>query len=284
MDNHEVTIQGDQVHVTSPEGVTAAMPLADLLAKLAPPLMDTGGIILPDGIKGAISRGSMTVWVHQIPPRIHSLTWIAKGSESAYGPGTKYRTVRIALPYVVVLGVFGPGRNGGMQLTHRNECFFRCDPLKTWDDELLYPGLLNCSKFTPQDGHPLSWICTQHLNVGKFAKIEDPNDRMRASFHALLGCLFDTAFNRSSEVHEGASWYSETVRNHVDERVSTVEKWIKATDKAPLFALKVPWLPTGKTVREVADRVFGNHNVRGRTVAAASDLARIVFHHQRRAK
>ena len=284
MSTDAVTVQGDRVEATSPEGVTAAMPLADLLARLTPPRMDTGGVILPDGVKGVISRGPMVIWVHQLPPRVHSLRWIADGSKAPYGPGAKYETVRMALPYVVMLAVFGPSRRAAVQLTHRNECFFRCDPLTSWDDELSYPGLLNCSKFTPPNGNPLSWICTQHLNVGRFARIADINQRMRASFRALLACLFETAFNRSSEVHEGASWYSETLRQGIDERISTMRKWQKATRDNPLFATKVPWLPTGMTVRKVAERIFANHRVQGPAVNAASDLARIVFHHKRRAK
>ena len=100
---------------------------------------------------------------------------------------------------------------------------FRTAPLESWDDELLYPALLNCSKFTPPEGKPLSWICTQHLNYAALSKETSPGRRLRAGFRALMHCLLETGFNYSSENHEGASWFGESCR--VDPRVANVEAW-----------------------------------------------------------
>ena len=65
-----VTIKDTAVKVVSPEGQTATMTVADLVGKLAPPRMDTGAAVLPDGVKSVLSRGPLTVWVHQTPPRV----------------------------------------------------------------------------------------------------------------------------------------------------------------------------------------------------------------------
>jgi hypothetical protein len=156
------------------------------------------------------------------------------------------------------------------------------DHLHSLRDKVMFPALLNCSKFTPPEGRPLSWICTQNLDLRPCAAISDVNLRMRESLAALMRCLLDTGFNHSSEMHEGASWYGETVRQHVDARVVTVEKWEQATRDNPLFVLDVPWLKTGKTVQEIADRVFLNHNVCGESPGSAGDLARIIFNYRPR--
>lgn len=281
MSNHKIIIQNGEVQVISPEGVTASMKLNDLFERLLRPQMDTCGVVLPDGVKCVISRGQITILVYQIPPRVCSLTWIAKDSKAPYGKRAKYRIVRIALPYVCVLAVFSRTGYGKILLTHKNECFFRNEPLNSLNDELLYPALLNCSKFPTEEGNPLSWICTQHIDLNSLSNITDTNQYMRASLSRLLSCLWETGFNWSSEKHEGDSWFSETVRRGVDPRISSIEEWQKATEKDPLFVLNVPWLRTGKSVREVTDRIFEKLNIGSYDIASTCALARIVFNSQK---
>jgi hypothetical protein len=273
-----VTISGKEAVAVTPEGARASVPVRVLVERLASPEhMDTGGIILPDGVKSVVSRGPMSVLVHETPPRVHSLRWIAGDSPAPFGPGTKYRTVRLAQPYIVVLAVFGPGPDGRPMLAGRNECFFRVSPLKSLSDELLYPALLNCSKFEPPDGQPLSWICTQHLKFDALAAVADPNDRLRHSLTALLKCLFHTGFNYSSENHEGNSWYSESAARIDDARIKTVEKWQDAGKEDPLFVLNVKWLTTGRSLREVIDRIFLNHGLSAAAPTTSNDIARLIF-------
>jgi len=272
-----VTIEGSAIRATSPEGQAAEMSLKRFGELLAPPHMSTCGAILPDGVKLIESRGPVTVWVHETPPRIHSLKWIAGDSATPFGSGTKYRTVRVALPYVVVLAVFEPREHGLQQLSARNECFFRVAPLASADDELLYPALLNCSKFTPPEGKPLSWICTAQMNRAPFANEPDTPRRLRLGFQELMRCLFETGFNFSSEHHEGASWFTESAR--VDRRIATIEAWERATAEAPTFVLDVPWLRTGLSLRAVLERIFGNARARRPALATARDVARLVFNH-----
>ena len=78
--------------------------------------------------------------------------------------------------------VVPPGR---LTLTLANEAFFRSGPIRSPDDELCFPALLNCSLFNPPADHPLAWICTQHLDRS-FDKEEDLNRRMNGGFKALL--------------------------------------------------------------------------------------------------
>lgn len=272
-----VTIKDNMVKAVSPEGQTASMRVADLVEKLAPARMDTGGIVLPDGVKSVLSHGPFTIWVHQTPPCVFQFKWIASDSPARFGKGTRYRTVKLALPYLVTLAVFGPGEDNQAQLTAANECFFRNDPLNSLDDELHYPALLNCSRFTPPDGRPLAWICTQYLDRNLFIHEANVNKRLRVAFRALMHCLLETGFNYSSEHHEGSSWYNESTG--VDPRIATVEKWQAATEKDALFVLEVPWLKTGLSVRQVAERIFKNLKAHQAAYKSADDLARLVFNH-----
>ncbi len=275
----KVHIEGPEARATSPEGRSFAMPLQELMAKLHPRRFDSGDLILPDGVKAVRSEGPITIVVHETSPQVYSLKWIADDSAAPFGSGAKYRTVRIALPYLVTLLVF---RNGSaaqpLTLSEFSECFFRVAPLESFEDELLYPALLNCSKFTPPEGRPLSWICTQHLNFSSVNREPTPAKRVRAGFRALRHCLLETGFNYSSENHEGASWFGES--RGVDERISAVERWQEATAEDPLFVLEVPWLKTGLSLGQIVERIFRNLGAINGTAWTSAMLARHIFNHK----
>ncbi len=270
-----VSIEGPDVVAVSREGQTASMPLPTLLERVRPPRMDTCGVVLPHGVKMLFSRGNCTIWVHETAPRVYRLKWIAEGSADPAGREAKYRIVRVAFPYLVVIAVFSRSPTGRIGLTHANECFFATQSIASADDPLCYPALLNCSKFDPPDGKPLSWICTQYLDTAGLSAKADWNAAMRGGFRALLHCLLETGFNYSSEMHEATSWFSESSR--VDPRLATVEAWEKATAKDPNFVGSVPWIPVGLSVGQIAERIFANHHASRAEVESAADVARVVF-------
>lgn len=275
-----IQIEGVEVQALSPEGKTASMPLPEFMSRLNPRRIDSGDVIYPDGVKAARTEGGVTILVHETCPQVYSLKWIAPDSPAPYGKEAKYRTVRIGLPYLITLAVF---RNlapvGAPVLTEFNECFFRTGPLESLEDELLFPALLNCSKFSSPEGRPLSWICTQHLNLPGLAREPIPGRRVRQSLRALLHCLLETGFNYSSEQHEGTSWFTES--HGVDPRVRTIEAWQEATTQDPLFPLEVPWLKTRLSLGQVLDRILTNLGVLGRATSLNSTgLARLVFNYK----
>ena len=255
-----------------------SMKVEDLCARVSPG-MSTGPVILPAGIKCVLSQGNITLWIYEQPPRVHQLSWIAKDSPAHFGPGTKYRNVRIALPYLVIAGTFYRDGNGMPNLLQKDECFFRNEPLKSVEDELCFPALLNCSKWPDRNSmvHPLSWICTQYLKQTKQMASPKPEDRFQAGFEAVRYCLLETSFNLSSEHHEGNSWFSESKK--IDPRIKTVEEWEKNTAKDPLFVLDVPWIKTGHSVAKLADRIFQQNGASAGAVKTADDLARIIINH-----
>jgi hypothetical protein len=148
-------------------------------------------------------------------------------------------------------------------------------------DSLLYPALLNCSRFKPPEGRPLSWICTQKLDRSPLERLKDPADRMRCGLSLLASCLLEHAFNLSSEHHEFSSWFTES--RHVDERIATIDAWEAASKQNPRFILDVPFLPVGLSVKQVAERIFDYHG-RAASVTTSDDLARLLAHSQARAK
>lgn len=268
-----ITIKGDTASLVTPEGNEVALPLKELFERLDA-ASETARGVHPPGVRMVDSAGPLTVWVFEIPPGIRQLKWIAEDSPVPFGRGAQYRMVRIALPYLVILAVFRQG-----VITDHSECFFRVRPLEDErTDTLLYPALLNCSRFQPAQGRPLSWICTQKLSRRDVMTERDPRRRMQKGLRALCRCLLETGFNLSSDFHEASSWFSESKK--VDPRVSSVEAWQEATRADPLFTLNVPWLETGKTVQQVVDRIFENCRARRRQVEKCADLARWIVHNR----
>jgi hypothetical protein len=283
-----VTIEADQASVTLPEGESVSVTLSELIERLgtsaAGAATRNADVVLPDGVKGLLPIPGGCIAVYQRPPSIFNFRWIAPGSEAAYGPEASYRQVRLGLPYMIVLGVFERARGSVPQLGNRNECFFLNQPLDIGglDTELCFPALLNCSRFPDEPRHPLSWICTQHLERSTRGS-RSFEQSLRSGIGALLHHLLETGFNLSSEHHELNSWFTESVSAGIDPRIASVESWEEATQADPLFALEVPWLRTGKTLRQVADRI-AEAKGRVKAISTADDIARLIVNAQPRQK
>jgi hypothetical protein len=279
--NETVVVQGDCAVATLPEGTRCEMKVSELIRQLAPTVPDTCGAVLPDGTKCALPTRGGVVLVHQTPPQVYGFRWIARDSQAEFGPGTRYRTVRLSLPYVIVLAVFAIPKRGVPVLSERNECYFSNSPLETLglDTPLGYPALLNCSKIGIGDGGglPLSWICTQYLPKPETRGHRSLDASFREGLGALLRHLFESGFNRSSEHHEGESGFSASVKAKIDPRIASVEAWEEATREDPLFAIEVPWLPVGKTLREITARGGKPGRGRGKSFGTAADLVRLIF-------
>lgn len=283
--NNQAVITDDQVAVTTPGGVAALMPLKDLISQLGDSSIDTRNLILPDGTKAAITSGNMTIMVFEIPPQIHSVKWT-----TAKDPGSdtkkNYKQRSISLPYIVILAPFQKHPGKGLILHSSPECYFSNSPIKTLEDQISFPALLNCSRHkTNPDGRPLSWICTQYLNYAEVSNVAEENARIRLSMKRLIECLLYTGFNFSSEQNEGDSWYSEFCRKSKDERFINLDKWEEATKTDPTFVMDVDWIPTGKSVKEIIDRMFKIHKAGGAKGADGitfADIERVVVQYQKK--
>jgi hypothetical protein len=279
-ETEQVILQNDSALGLTPEGASHSLPLVEFIERLAPRVPTTLDQVLPDGIRAMVpGRGSCVV-VHQSSPQPMSLRWVAADSDERVGPGTKYRTVRLALPYVWILALYRR-RGDRMVLSGANECFFSNEPLRCLDQEPCFPALLNCSRFKDGMPKPLSWICTQHLDFNRLMT-ELPAERsISDGMAALREHLFAAAFNESSEQHELSSWFKETVEAKVDPRLASVEAWEQATAADPLFALEVPWLKTGQSLRAIAERGLKLESGAVRPLTTARDVLRLLLRRER---
>jgi hypothetical protein len=238
--------------------------------------MDSCGIRLPHEARFAYSRGGFLILACEYPPGPYTVSWITEDSPAPYGSQAKYENVTLSLPYIIVLAVFEE-----THLSDFNECFFRTAPLTEVDEEneLCYPGLLNCSRFKPPEGLPLSWICTQKLDRTPIHREKDSRKRIAAGLESLRRCLFQQSFNWSSDHNEFASWYTESRR--VDQRISTASRWHEETIKDRYLGLDIPWLKTNETLKSVVERIFRNQGATTGGVSNARQLARLMINHSR---
>ena len=273
MAHEKIILRGDIAKLKVAPGKSIAMPIETLLERAVPPRINSCGICLPREVRFAYSRGDLMILVCEYPAGPYTLSWIADDSPVPYGTGAHYQKVTLSLPYVIVLAAFH-----GDYLSNANECFFRREPLKEIDEEndLYYPGLLNCSRFVPTEGHPLSWICTQYLDRTPIHEEADSRKRIGKGVEALRRCLFEQSFNRSSDVHEFSSWYAES--RTVDERIASVTRWHEETIRDRFMGLDVPWLKVDATLKEVVDRMFRNYSG-GTPVRSSRELARLMINH-----
>lgn len=271
---YEIYIDGDSLYAVTPEGKCGSMNLESFFEKITAPQNDLSGVIVPKGVIRQWTRGNAVIWLYEREPQAYNFRWIANDSAARFGRGAKYRDVKITLPYLEVFAAFTAVTPDHFTLTTANEAFFRNGPVTSPDNEIYFPALLNVSKFPRDSDRPLSWICTQYLDRS-FDREQDLNRRMRGALRSLLRCLIESAFNESSEHHEGASFFGES--KHVDERISTIEKWEAASKEKPLFVLDVPWLKTGFTVSQIVERMFKNLKATRPTIKTPADIARIIF-------
>jgi hypothetical protein len=285
MSQELVTIQGQRVEARRPEGATASEELSKFLQKLAPPVMSTCGAVLPEGVRMIFSTRRMSILIWELPPQVHRVRWIGENSPAPFkmpGREVAYETRQLALPYLIIVAVFARGPSGRLVLTGRNEAYFRTEPLKSGDDPLLFPALLNISKFPASVAarHPLAWICTQHTNLRALAKEPDLNRRVRRSLLALKSTMLEAGFNYSSEHHELTSYWSLSAKRIPE--VADIAGWEERSQRDPLFVLNVPWIPAASgrkklNVHGLVDRIVDQAGAEDKPIASVEDLARLLF-------
>jgi hypothetical protein len=184
---------------------------------------------IPAGTRFIQRRGDRVVLAVEEPPGVRTVRWVTTDSLIRMGPEASYRTARLSFPFLVLVAALDRGA-----LSRYLQCFYRCAPLRTLEDSLLYPNILNVRA---KDGLPC-WLC-----------LKLPNDLSRLSWEEKVGTirshLWGQAFNDSA-----GTVYWETMRE-IDPRVATVDVWEQATAEDPFFTLTVPWRAVGRTVATV---------------------------------
>jgi hypothetical protein len=259
----QMLIKDGKIYLTTEEGQKLEQPETQLeemfRSECLPPL---NGAALPDGIKFYEWRPPYFLVVHQLPPHVRQFRWIANDSPARFGPETKYRKVRLSVPYSIVFALYFQ-QGDRLFISDQNELYFRNEPLRGKDDRLCYPALLNISRI-PLGKRDQAWVCTQYLGHRSEGSWID-------QLQFLLDHVWNGGFNLSSEDHEGASWYGCSKGIHPD--LHPVEKWEKATAGNDAFALSVPWKPAPMNVEEVMENILENHLLGQRLAFGATKAA-----------
>jgi hypothetical protein len=214
---------------------------------------------IPEGVKFIRRQGDLVVLTVEDPPQARTVRWLAEGSRAPKGPAATYDTVRLAFPFVVLVLAFERG-----DLTHFHQIFYRASPLRTLADPLCYPNLYNCGPKPDQ----ISKLCLLGLATDLAALPWDEKIReIRRHF-------WSAAFNQSVEMSGNRSFWP--AMRYLDPRVSSIARWARATRQDPLFALTVPWQPTGQSVGDVMTAMMTALSSPPRPLASADDLAAIV--------
>lgn len=198
---------------------------------------------IPDGVRFIRQCGETVILVLEEQPQVRTVRWLRDGKSAPFGRGAVYETVRLAFPFVVTIVAF---RDGG--LTGHQQCFYRTEPLTRIADPLLLPNLYNVANGYGQQ----CWLCLANLQID--LRPRPWHDKVREIRRHMWGA----GFNRSSEVHEGMSYWG--VMRTLDRRIATLEAWQQATRDDRFFPLKVPWKPAGTTAADVMNGMMASLN------------------------
>jgi len=171
--------------------------------------------------------------VIEMPPGPRQVRWIADDATDPLGADGRYEERQLSFPWVVLVIVFVGG-----ELSNLQQAFYRNAPIESLDDALGYTNLLNVAKGYEQD----SWVCLVNLRNRLAALTWEQRVR------AVTEHFWQAAFNRSSEMHEGNSFWGSLRK--VDRRFTSPATWEAATRAHPYFALEVQWRRTGQTLGE----------------------------------
>ena len=236
-----IEIAGNRVACRQDRVEALTAPLEDFLAGLARQ-WDYSCLPepIPDGVRYVRSRGDGMVLVLEEKPKVRTVQWLTEASPADFGKGAIYRPARLAFPFIVIAVAFRGGALTGVQ-----ECWYRTRPLETLADELLLPNLYNVSV----DSYDQQcWLCLANLKA----------DLSRMTWNqkvaAIHSHLWGGGWNRSSEVHEGKSYWS--IMQSIDSRVGSVAAWEQASRADPLFPLQVSWKTSGKKVGQAVEAML----------------------------
>jgi hypothetical protein len=211
----------------------------------------------PDGVRDVRARGDVKILVMEEKPQVRTVRWLADESPVPFGRGAIYRTARLAFPFIVTVLAF---RAGG--LTGYQQCFYRTEPLAAWSDPLFFPNLYNVA-----DGYGQQcWLCLVNVRPD-LAKLSwnDKVDEIRRH-------LWGAGFNKSSEMHEGMSYWS--AMQTIDPRFKSLDAWEEASQRDPVFPLEVRWKPCGRTIGDVIDMML--ERVAPRCPQTITDLVQVL--------
>ena len=195
--------------------------------------------------------GEFCYWV-EVLPEVRAVWW-PKDSDRDYN--TKDLKLR-ALPFLEFFshGSFRREIHNGRPITwligdgSRNAVYFSNIPIKNFDDRLKMAALKNVSVSRNLQG----WFCLLSWPGAQIDGWFSPLGSLQYHAVEILKYAYHSTFNRSSEDHEGFSWWQKTKEaGIIDDKV-----WDRITKEDPSQILTIDWLDRGYTPMDVIDRII----------------------------
>jgi hypothetical protein len=257
-----IDIQGDTVRLSDDKQALTSVKVqafVDALVQQSERPAFPGMLI--DGMRFVRMQGPATAVCLELPPQVRTVRWLDDASPADFGRRAQYQQVRLAFPYMVVLVAFWNGALSGQQ-----QLYYRSAPIASEADTLFFPNLYNVAEAYGQ----LCWLCLQKL--GSLATVPWESKLRRIVEHLW------SAFNRSSEVHEGNSYWGKM--SHLDRRLQNVAAWQCESEQNPLFVLSVPWQSANVSIRQIMDEQLAA-TTRSRPLATDKDLLAVLLRTQK---
>jgi len=201
--------------------------------------------VCPPNVRLMVERagGAVTGVVVEMPPGPREVRWLAADSPADLGEDARYERRWLSFPWVELFLVFRGGELTGLQ-----QAFFRRAPIESLDDDLAFTCLLNCAEAPAYAGQE-SWVCLVALGNRRLRRLS-----WSARLRTVTEHFWHAAFNRSSEVHEGNSYWG--TAGTIDPRLSSAGAWEEATRTDPYFALQVAWRRAPRSVGATLERML----------------------------
>jgi len=213
----KITVDGIDARCNDGHSIMGTSEFIKNLVAVQGPNID---YIIPDGVRYIRHTASYIHYAIEIEPQLHCLTVSgSKGTGSGYVAPATYR---IAMPWIVILGVLG--RYEGRLYCQQgfNECYFMTsrmeDPL---DQPLFAPALLNCHW---HNDRAVVSMCLGHLEVS-------------SSISGAIMVVRRAFFNKKSNYSIGDPVHDIYSRTPIGD----MREWEKMSLANPHFVLKFPW-------------------------------------------
>ncbi|MDP3997159.1 MAG: hypothetical protein U1C49_03060 [Candidatus Andersenbacteria bacterium] len=210
---------------------------------------NTGLVPCGMNVRATYQRYGMTVFLVEVAPSTRTLKWIRDDSPAPYGNEATYCDACISLPYqYFFVTIDNMTIDNSPRLTSHNSVYFANQPITSLDEPLGECHFHNCSV----NAYSLHcWICTQWLS-GDMGLGKNPAPMQLVA--AFIEWFYASGFNRSSDFHEGTSFWSRNRQELGDKRLENIAAWKRASSRNPGFVLRVKWRPS-LTAREVLEEL-----------------------------
>ncbi len=208
---------------------------------------------LPNGARYYARQKDAEIIVIETPPQTRTIVW-SEQSISGFQKEKEHKRYTLSFPYMVF--VFKIVESEVLYCNPFPRLFYRNEPLTSLDDVLLHTNLQNVS-------FNYNWLCMHPKEI---------QGDLKKKIEHFLAEFWNEAFTNNMGVDD----FYFTVNQALDKRINSIEAWENESRNDSLFAVKVNWLKTDLTLRNVIDGMLKDETEK-REIKDASDLIDIIY-------